>query len=560
MTAVTTRAGAASHIDWHSIDWQKANINVRRLQARIVKAVKENRWGKVKALQHLLTHSFSGKAIAIKRVTENQGKRTPGVDGETWNTPIMKATALDSLKQRGYQPLPSRRIYIPKSNGKLRPLSIPAMADRAMQALYMLALMPIAETNADPNSYGFRPQRSTADAIEQCHIVLSKKGSANWILEGDISSCFDKISHHWLMENIPMDKTILRKWLQAGFIDRYIFYQTEEGTPQGSICSPVLARLTLDGLESKLRQQYPRNSVKARRAKVNLIVYADDFIITGSSKELLEKDVKPLVEEFLRERGLELSLEKTKITHIEDGFDFLGKNVRKYKNTILIKPSKKNIKNFLDKIRAIIKVNKQATTKNLILQLNAVIRGWVQYHRYGASKETFYKVDNAIFRALWQWAKRRHPKKPQKWVKEKYFYRINGRNWIFSTPEKLSLYYATNMPIKMHIKIKSAANPYDRKWEVYFEERSGLQMLDDLTERRKLLRLWFEQEGICTICLQKITKETGWNIHHLVRKVDGGKHTMNNLVLLHPNCHRQVHSQGLEVIKPRPFNRALREA
>ena len=330
MTADIRSAGAASHAEegWHTINWESAYRIVCRLQARIVKAIQAGRWGKVKALQYLLTHSFSGKALAVRRVTENQGKGTPGVDQQTWDTPEKKATALQALQQRGYYPQPLRRVYIPKNNGKMRPLGIPTMKDRAMQALYLQALDPIAETTADPNSYGFRKERSTADAIDQCHIVLSNRGGARWIFEGDIKSCFDRISHKWLMDHIPMCKTILQKWLKAGFMEKHVLHATEEGTPQGGICSPALANMTLDGLERKLRERYPKASALSRKVKVNLVRYADDFIITGSSKELLEEEVKPLVESFLKERGLELSPEKTHITRIEDGFDFLGQNVR----------------------------------------------------------------------------------------------------------------------------------------------------------------------------------------------------------------------------------------
>jgi group II intron reverse transcriptase/maturase len=254
MAAENQSAGAASHQErgWHAIHWQAANQEVKRLQVRIVKAQQQGKWGKVKALQHLLTHSFSGKALAVKRVTENQGKRTPGVDGEIWKTPQKKAEAIETLTQRGYHPQPLRRIYIPKSNGSKRPLSIPTMKDRAMQALYLLALDPIAEIQADPNSYGFRKERSTADAIDQCHTVLSNRAGAEWILEGDIKACFDKISHTWLEAHIPMEKSILQKWLKAGFIEKRVLKPTEEGTPQGGICSPVIANLALDGLEAKL--------------------------------------------------------------------------------------------------------------------------------------------------------------------------------------------------------------------------------------------------------------------------------------------------------------------
>ena len=563
MAAEGQSAGAASHQerDWHTINWQAVNQEVRRLQVRIVKAEQQGKWGKVKALQHLLTHSFSGKALAVRRVTENQGKRTSGVDGETWKTPQKKAEARETLRQRGYRPRPLRRIYIPKSNGGKRPLSIPTMKDRAMQALYLLALDPIAEVRADPNSYGFRRERSTADARGQCHTVLSNRAGAEWILEGDIKACFDKISHTWLQEHIPMEKSILRKWLKAGYIERRVLKPTEEGTPQGGICSPVIANLALDGLEAKLREKYPKASNASRKAKANLVRFADDFILTGSSKELLENEIKPLVEQFMKERGLQLSPEKTQITHITVGFDFLGQTIRKYGDgKVLVKPSKKNVETFLATMRKRIKENAQATAGNLIVQLNPLIRGWANYHRHVSSKQTFVKVDDAIFRALWQWARRRHPKKPGRWVKEKYFHAIGHRNWVFcgeveeqdGTTRKVQLFYAHTVPIERHTKIKGDANPYDLAWERYFEERLGDKMVHNLNGKRQLISLWKEQNGLCPVCHQKITKLTGWNNHHIVRRGDGGADRQENRVLLHPNCHSQVHNLGLSVVKPRP--------
>jgi RNA-directed DNA polymerase len=241
MTAEEDSAGASFHrvTDWHAIDWKSAHRNMRRLQARIVQATKEKRWNKVKALQRLLTHSFSGKALAVRRVTENQGKNTAGVDKVTWNTPQKKLNAVYGLRQRDYHPQPLRRVYIPKKNGKRRGLGIPALKCRAMQALYLLALEPVAETIADPNSYGFRPGRSTADAIEQCFGMLARQDSPQWILEGDTKSCFDQISHEWLLTHIPMEKAMLKKWLKAGYVDSGILYPTKEGTPQGGLCKAL---------------------------------------------------------------------------------------------------------------------------------------------------------------------------------------------------------------------------------------------------------------------------------------------------------------------------------
>jgi RNA-directed DNA polymerase len=318
----------------------------------------------VKALQWLLTHSFSGKALAVKRVTENRGKNTPGVDNILWKTPTAKTNTIASLKRRSYKPLPLRRMYIPKKNGKTRPLGIPAMNDRAMQALYRLALEPVAETTADRNSYGFRPMRSTTDAREQCFICLARRNCAQWVLEADNAGCFDAISHELLIDNIPVDKAILKKWLKAGFVFQNQLFPTGTGTPQDAIISPVLANMTLDGLEHALAMAFPRAKQEGR--KMNMVRYANDFIITGHSKEWLEHEVMPVVTEFFSKRGLRLSQEKTRVTHITAGFDFLGWNMRKYGGKLLIKPSKQSTQTHLKKVKEIVKANKAAKQVNLI--------------------------------------------------------------------------------------------------------------------------------------------------------------------------------------------------
>jgi len=555
--------GAPSHPDdeWHSIDWRKVHQNVRRLQVRIVKATQAGRWGKVKALQRLLTRSFSAKALAVKRVTENRGKRTPGVDGQTWSTPTSKTKAIKSLRQSGYRAQPLKRVYIPKTNGKKRPLGIPTMKDRAMQALYLLALDPIAETLADPNSYGFRLNRAPADAIEQCFRCFHSKDRAQWILEADIHSCFDNISHTWLEQNIPIEQTILRQWLKAGYLEKQALHATVAGTPQGGIISPVLMNMALNGLEVTLSKRYPKNLRHGWEAKVNIIRFADDFVISGSSKEILENEVLPLVRGFLRQRGLTLSETKTHITHISEGFDFLGQNIRKYDNgRLFIKPSKKSQKAFLNKVRTIINNNKQATAGNLIMQLNPVIRGWAYYHRHVVSKKTFDWIDTQIFHALWRWALRRHNKRSRRKIRKKYFKTDGNRHWVFfgeitgkgGKPRQIRLFYAAKLPIKRHKKVTGESNPYDPSWETYFEKRLAEKMENDLEGKSRLLYLWQEQNGTCPICQQKITKQTGWNLHHIVWRVHGGSDALENCILLHPNCHRQVHNRGLKVEKSRP--------
>ena len=370
------------------------------------------------------------------------------------------------------------------------------MKDRAMQALHRLALDPIAETTADPNSYGFRSQRSTADAIEQCFNILAPKRSATWVLEGDIKSCFDHISHEWLLANIPTDKVILQKWLKAGFIEKSLFYVTEEGTPQGGIISPVLANMTLDGLERNLKEKFH----KKPSPKVNFVRYADDFIITAKSRELLEKEVLPVVETFLKERGLELSHEKTKITHIDEGFDFLGQTLRKFNGKLLIRPAKKNLHSFLTKVREIAKDNKQATAGNLIMLLNPVIRGWANYHKHVVSKKTYGSVDYAIFKTLWQWAMRRHPNKGKRWVKDKYFHHLGNRKWVFSgtlpsangKPQLIHLVRAADTPIRRHIKVVGIANPYDFRWTHYFTQRQRKSLLQSVffVKPRSSMTVW----------------------------------------------------------------------
>lgn len=513
MTKQRNCVGAPSHgeVHWHSIDWAKCYREVRRLQARIVKATQEGRHGKAKALQWILTHSFSGKALAVRRVTENQGKRTTGVDNVVWDTPEKKMYAINSLKRKGYNPKTLKRIYIPKANGKLRPLGIPTMGDRAMQALYLLALLPIAETMADKCSYGFRPERSVADAIERCFNALGRKDAAQWVLEGDIKGCFDHIDHNWLLRNIPIDSQILKKWLKCGYMHGQTWSATEEGTPQGGIISPTLANMALDGLEQLLSKTFYRTMREGKMVnpKVHLIRYADDFVITGNSKEFLNNQVKPLVEQFLAERGLTLSTEKTKITHISEGFDFLGQNIRKYDGKLLIKPSAANYKTCIEKIRAIIKSNKTAQQATLIKLLNPVIQGWANFHSHVVAKRCFRSFDRDIWRALWRWAKRRHPNKNRSWVRQRYFHINGNRSWVFASENKvqsdnkrvwLELRRAADTKIRRHIAIREDANPFDPQWETYFEKRIDFKMKVKLSGRKRLLHLWLEQKGQCLIC------------------------------------------------------------
>ena len=548
--------------NWHDLDWARIQQTVRKTQLKIAQATGEGNRRRVKRLQRLLTHSFYGRCLAVRRVTENRGRKTPGVDGETWGTPQAKLQAVGRLsKKRGYRPKPLRRVWIPKpGKPEKRPLGIPTMLDRAMQALYLQALEPVIESTSDPKSYGFRPDRSTADAMVELFHLLSPQTAPVWILEGDIKGFFDNINHEWLCRNVPMDRAVLRKWLKAGVIDRRQLMATEAGTPQGGIISPCLANATLNGLEAQLKCHLVQQmgKTKAQQAKVYVVRYADDFVVTAASKELLEDEVKPWVEQFLSVRGVALSREKTQTVHIHQGFDFLGWNFRKYvpkspyrKAKLLIKPSKKNVMAFYRKVGEIIKNSGALTQDALIGQLNPVLKGWAQYHSPVVAKQTFSKLDSLIFWRLWRWAKRRHSKKSADWIRKKYFRSIGGQNWVFAYPYKNGkgerqfrrLYGLAETAIVRHKRLPGEYQPYDAAHELKWEALRVQRMQHKLRYRGQILSIFRRQKGLCALCGHAISKETGWHDHHVIRRVDGGPDTLSNRVLLHPNCHALVHSQ-----------------
>jgi RNA-directed DNA polymerase len=507
-------------------------------------------------LVYLLTHSFAGRAAAIARVIDNRGACTPGVDGEVWDTPEAKTAAFHALRRHGYRPQPLRRVYIPKRNGKRRALGIPTLTDRAQQALYLLGLDPILETTADPHSYGFRRERCCADALEQCFQVLGKPGSAHWVLEGDICSCFDRISHPWLEAHIPMDRAILQRWLKAGYLEKGIFVATTEGTPQGGIISPALANATLDGLETLLQERFGATQRQCSRNKVHLVRYADDFLITGTSAELLRDQVQPLVAHFLQKRGLELSHEKTRISRVEDGFDFLGQQVRRFGTKVLLKPSAQSVRALLDQVDQLLQGEGGHLPVGLLVeQLNLRLRGWANYHRQASSTRTFARVDDLMFRKLWHWARRRHATKGARWVRTKYFTQRGKDRWVFHGKvvdkqgqwRPVYLYKTAQTGIRRQVQVRGNANPYDPAWEVYFEARLSKRMAATLSGRQAVQRLWKRQGGKCPVCGQGLMAGESWHLHHQEWRVYGGSDAFFNRRLLHANCHRQVHSQGLTV-------------
>lgn len=540
-----TNASVSSVQDWDSINWDYHVLIVRKLQLRIAKATDGKKFNKVKRLQWILTHSLSAKLLAVRDVLQNSGSKTPGVDGITINSSKEKLALAKSLRRRGYKPLPLRRIYIPKAGTKkkLRPISIPTIRDRAFQALHTQALLPVSEVTADQNSYGFRPKRSCADAIAQSFTCLARQASPRFALEGDIRGCFDNISHEWMLNNICTDTVILEKWLKAGYVEIDRWFSTDQGTGQGGIISPVLSNMTLDGMEALI------DRLSRKGNSLNFIRYADDFIVTAYSKDLLEHQVKPAIESLLKERGLELSKEKTVITEITEGFDFLGQNVRKYpdngKLKLLITPSKKSVHSFKQGITQTLRKARHSTQAQLIQLLNPKITGWANYHRGVVSKKIFNDIDHFIWLNLYRWAKRRHANKGNRWVMHKYFKKIGGDNYRFSTTESLengatlevTLKRMSDIPIKRHLKIKKESHPFDPKYDAYYEQRTSDQWRNNSKRNTVAYILSSDQSDLCPCCRQSLTINQRWTISLRIKPSLGGEFKLGNMDIIHAKCY-----------------------
>jgi RNA-directed DNA polymerase len=546
---------------WKTIDWSAVNETVNRIQTRIAKAAISGNWELVRELQRMLVKSHHAKLLAVRKVTTEDGHKIAGVDGVLWEEPTHKMEAVLKLNKGKYKAKPLKRVEVHKGkgDGSTRPLEIPTMYDRAMQCLYALALDPVAESKADENSYGFRLCRNAKDAEEQIYTCMNAYNKAQWVLDADIKGFFDNINHDWLLENIQMDKGILKEFLKSGVVIKGKLYKTEKGVPQEGVIYPILANMTLDGLEKLLKNRYWKYdqrgihreswtpNYKHNIRKVNLIRYTDKFVVTGDSKETCE-EIKDIINPFLRERGVKFSESKTKVVHIDEGFNFLGWHFRKYEGKLLVKPSKQSIAKFLEEIRNTIKNNAQIKQKDLILQLNREIREWRNYHKHVVARDVFESCDNEIFQALWKWALRRHKEKGKMWVKERYWHKLSNDNWVFYeeaeplTKGNQRLIKLSNQRIIRYVKVDSHKNPYiDQE---YFMDRNFKLGMKNLTGNFK--EVWINQKGICPLCRKflKISNNDNREIHHIVPKVWGGSDCVSNMIYVHEQCHEDYHGEN----------------
>lgn len=541
------------HDSWSNINWVQVNKIVNNLQMRIFAAKQQGNLRKLRKLQNLLLSSKANKLLAVRQVCSiNSGKSTTGIDKRVYATPKERmdlAKKLYEIPLNEWKPSPVKRIYIRKPNGKLRPLGIPTLIDRSLQAIVRNALEPEWEATFEPSSYGFRKGRSAHDAIAYLHNVCNSKSSKHWILDADINDCFDNISHEFILDqmlNFPA-KPLVSKWLKAGYVDNRVFHDSSMGTPQGEVISPLLANIALNGLEKAIGiKRSKRGEVKS---DFTLIRYADDFIIACKSKESA-MEIKETVNKWLKLRGLSLSPDKTRIVHVKDGFEFLGFNVRLYKtktsNKLLIKPSLESQIRIKRKLKMAWKDCLGSPVKKAVNKINLILKGWANYYRIGVSSRIFAQIDYYNWIRQYKFAKRTHPKKSWKWIKAKYWGKLSPNKndkWVFGCLTTGNFMYKLSWtPIKRHLMVKGNNSPFDPNLQEYWRKRNNTSYSKTIATTSSM-KIAKKQDYICPVCGNHLyTTGESIEVHHLIYKSNGGASTYGNLMLLHTECHKQVHA------------------